>query len=200
MATVSIDGYVLDVNITEEHQFENEVTEHPVEKGSSISDNIRVKPDVVSMESIVSDSPLGEIAKLRSQGSNDVNTISPTEEALAILKAIRKAREPVTIVTSLGTYTNMLMVSLTVPRDSKSGAALQFRTSFKQLDVVTNQRTTVRVAVPIASKKKTLGNKPSKEVTISPARAEARARNARAAQAQKERCDKASITWRTAHC
>lgn len=191
----SIKGFLLDVNISEEHSLESEVTDHPVEKGADITDNVRVKPDVVNIESIVSDSPLGEVARKRTPGT------LPTEEAIALLRAIRKAREPVAIETSLGRYENMVMQSLSIPRNSQVGvSALQFRATFKQVEVVTNQRTFVQVSEPRAQKKRALGNKPAKPVDISPARAEARARNAREAAAFRERCDRASVTWRTAHC
>ena len=195
--TASIKGFLLDVNITEEHQFEAEVTDHPVEKGSDVTDNVRTKPDVVTIESIVSDSPLGAVARSRAAGT------LPTDEALALLRAIRKAREPVAIETSLGRYENMVLQSLRIPRNSQIGtSAIQFTATFKQVEVVTNQRTFVRVSDPRAAKKKSLGNKPATPVpeNISPEQAEARARAARAAAARKARCDRASIAWRTIHC
>lgn len=190
----SIDGYRLDANIAEEHQLEADVTEHPVERGADMTDHIRTKQDVVTLESIVSNTPLGEVARLRALGA------LPTEDALALLRDIRKTKRIVTIDTTLGRYENMAMQSLHIPRNAGIGThVLQFRAVFKQVAIRDNQRVFVKVDVPRAPKKN-VGKKPPGEVKITDRRAEARARNARAAQAQKERCDRASISWRTAHC
>jgi hypothetical protein len=191
----SINGFLLDINVSEEHQLESEVTDHPVERGGDITDNVRPKPIVVTVESLVSDSPLGFVAQSRTPGT------LPTDEALALLRRIRQSREPVAIETSLGRYENMVLQSLRIPRNAEVGThALQFSAVFKQVEFITNERTTVRVSDPRAAKKTTVGNKPADEVAISPERAAARARNARYAAAQRARCERASIAWRTLNC
>jgi hypothetical protein len=159
---VTIDGFEIDCAIREEHLFQSDVTEHPVESGSDIADHIRPKPPTVSIEGVVSDDPIGPIAGRR----GDLNAsgrleFSPTVDALAFLKAIYAERRVVTIVTGLGTYEDMALPELSIPRDAKTGAALRFMATFRQVRFVTNERTTVSVAVPLAAKKADRGHRPA---------------------------------------
>lgn len=157
----------LDASISEQHGFESEVTEHPVEEGADIADHVRARPIVVTIEGVVSDAPIGPVATRRTANA------LPSDDALAKLLAIRDAREPVTIQTTLGNkspnevgkvYQNMVLTSLSIPRDSATGFALRFSATFTQIQLVTNERTTVRVSVPRGAKKVNLGNKPSAPV------------------------------------
>jgi hypothetical protein len=71
-------------------------------------------------------------------------------------------REPVTIITSRKTYDNMVLQHFKVPVDVKTGYALQFDATLKQVNFVTNDRQLVRVAVPqVAAAPIKLGNVPS---------------------------------------
>ena len=161
---ILIGSYQIDAAISESHQFESDITEFPVEQGSAISDNIQSKAIMVTIEGIVSDTPIGLIATLRNQqaASSDFLPVSDPKQALAAVQgstflpsvdartallAIRDARVPITIATSIRTYENMALQSLTIPVDASTGAALRFTAVFKQIIIVTNLRTTVRTTV-----------------------------------------------------
>lgn len=169
MATL-INGYPLDVAISEDHDFESEVTEHPVEIGADITDHVRARPIRVSLEGVVSDTPIGDVVAQRSQFTlvNGEAFTKPSEEAFAFLLAIRDAREPVTIETSLRVFENMILQSLAVPRSSSNGDALRFRATFVQVQLVTNERVTVRVKLPNAAKKVDRGNRASADAAVPP--------------------------------
>lgn len=163
---ITINGFVLDASLTESHGFESEVTDYPVESGASITDNVRPKPIVVSIEGIVSDSPIGPVANIRAASRgvslSDIPDDLPSETALAALLRIRDAREPVTIVTSLKTFDNMAMINLDIPRDGETGHALRFTATFQQIIYITNARTLIKVSPPTSTglgKKKDLGPK-----------------------------------------
>ncbi len=156
---VSIDGYPVDLFVTEEHAFEADVTEHPVERGGVVTDNTRLKPPTLSLEGVVSDSPLGTVATDPSRTGSSL----PSEDALAKLMQIRDAREPVVITTALRRYENMGLVSLSIPKSAGTGKALRFKASFKQITIVSNKRTTVKTAAPRSKKKTKRGLKPSAE-------------------------------------
>src|SRR5690606_1988974 len=102
---------------------------------------------VVTLEGIVSDTPIGTLAALRGED------VRPSDDAFARLLAIRDAREPVTIETSLRVFENMVLQSLSVPRSAQTGDALRFRATFQQIQLVTNERTMIEVAVPRGAKK-----------------------------------------------
>jgi hypothetical protein len=146
-----IDSLVLDASITESHVGEVEVTEHPVEKGAAISDHSRPRPDLLTIEGLVSNTPLNLTQAQRAgaaQGTEQAIQGQPgyAEAAYAILRDLRETGKLITVVTALRTYDNMVMVQLTVPRSAKTGEALRFTAQFKQVRVVQNKVTTITVA------------------------------------------------------
>ncbi len=155
---IFIDGYEIDVTTSETHEFDSEITADPVEKGSDITDNQRLLPDSVTLTGVVSDTPIGDLANRRVDG--EVNS----QFALDFLLEVREARQPVTIETSLRTYTNMLMKNLSVPKDAETGDALVFTATFREVRIVTNDRTTIEVALPRAKRKRNIGTKQIEEV------------------------------------
>jgi hypothetical protein len=157
---VIIDGYPIDAALSEEHSFDNEVTAHPVERGADVTDHVRARPIVVSIEGLVSDTPIGAIAGLRAPD------VLPSDDAFARLRDLRDRREPVTIETSLQVFRNMVLQSLSVPRDARNGDALRFRATFQQVRLVVTERTVVDVAVPRAAKKVNRGTKPAPETPL----------------------------------
>lgn len=161
-----IDGYEIDIAESEEHDYENEVTEHPVESGADITDHVRARSIGLTVEGVVSDTPLEALAKRR----NELVVIGgetfakPSEEAFARLLEISDTREPITVNTSLKTYTNMILERLSAPRNAGTGEALRFTATFKQIRLITNERTTVVVSVPRGSKKVNRGQAFSPDV------------------------------------
>lgn len=154
---ITIADLIVDAAAREEHNFEADVSEHPVETGAAITDHVRAKPPTVVIEGIVSDTPLEPVASLRNDDA------LPSYTARVRLFEIWYAREPVTIETTVSVYKNMVMQSFNITEDGETGEACRFRATFKQIKLITNNRTTVTVAVPNAKKKLNRGNKPSAE-------------------------------------
>lgn len=159
--SVIIDGFVIDAARNEEHEFASEVTEHPVEEGADIADHVRRQPNNVTIEGVVSDTPIGEVAGLRDEGA------LPSDQAFALLQEIADSRRPVTVETSLQVFDNMILSSLNVPRDARTGDSFQFTAQFVQIALVTNQRTTIETASPRGRNKVNRGNKPSRTARLS---------------------------------
>lgn len=150
---ITIDGYTIDAALTEGHALNSEVTDDPVETGSPITDHTRKLPDEITLECIVSDTPLSGVT--RAPGTK------PTTDAYAVLLGIRDRAEPVTITTSLGTHPNMILKSLSIPRKATDGRSLRFTAGFKQVRIITNVRAFVTVAIPRAASKVPRGAKES---------------------------------------
>lgn len=129
-----LDTLELTATLSEGHSRTADVTDHPLEVGSDASDGVRVKPAVVKLEGIVSDSAAPD-------GTRPATT---TSDAFSKLERLLEAGEPITIVTSLREYTRMVMTSLDFPRDAKMGGALRFTASFKQVKVVQTQTVAIR--------------------------------------------------------
>jgi hypothetical protein len=150
---ITIAGYIVDATISEDHMFDAEVTDHPVEQGANVADNGRLHPFDVVLDCIVSDTPIGTVALLRDDGS------VPSADTFTFMYNLWTARQPVSISDSLATFDSVVLKSLTIPRSAKEGGALHFKAGFKQVIIVTNSRALVRVSTPSVDSQQNLGNR-----------------------------------------
>jgi hypothetical protein len=161
---ILIDGFAIDAALTENHAKTSDTTEYPVEKGADITDHIRPKPREVEINGIVSDSPMGAVAIARVHKapfvSDDVapDTL-PTVDVLAKLQEIYDTQKIVSIQTTLQVYDNMCMYDCQIPRSKDDGESIQFTCSFREIIFITNDLTTVRVAIPAAAAQVDQGTK-----------------------------------------
>lgn len=155
--------FTIDCTMKESHSRKSDATEFEIEDGSTISDNIIIKPFTLEIEGMISDSPLslkqalltttaqvvgnkiaGQLGSLVGlAGLSLFNALaksgSPSVAAYGQLLALQENKMPIDIVTSLNRYTNMYMTNLTAPRDNATGDALVFNVSFSQLRIVKPQ-------------------------------------------------------------
>lgn len=115
----SIGGVFVDVVISEEHESEMEIAEHPVEKGAKISDHAWRLPYRVTLESAIS----GERAVASYQQ----------------LLAIQAAAEPFSLVTGLKVYDDMLIKRITATRDKESARVLKFEAELQEVVIVSTE-------------------------------------------------------------
>lgn len=154
---VLIRGFPIDCTKVETHNFESDVSEFPVESGSVISDNVRNHPVTIDLECIVSNTPVLNEDRITVLGDVNAIRIDPDDPevrqrstaAYLHLIDIRDKREPVQIRSSRGIFENMVLKSLSIPRDASTGDAIVFRAMFQQITIVDNERNK-RVAIPIA--------------------------------------------------
>src|SRR5690348_607819 len=112
MGLVRINGFPMDLSISEEHSFPGEVTERPVEEGSDFGDHIRDLPEEITLECIVSDLPTGDIANDPTRQPAGADTALPSADALAKLRELKAAKQRVTIETSIGVFESMAFLDL----------------------------------------------------------------------------------------
>lgn len=143
---ILIAGWTIDAALQEEHTREAEVTEFPVEDGSTFTDNVRIKPRRYRITGVVTDTPLDDgFRSVEVDGSEIVITSSkPSAQAKKALDDIFEAKLPITVVTTLETYKNMVMQSLVFGQDGDTGDSLPFTASFIQINVIDNVRTAVK--------------------------------------------------------
>lgn len=115
----SIGGVFVDVVISEEHESEMEIAEHPVEKGAKISDHAWRLPSRVTLESAIA----GERAVASFQQLLDVQA----------------AGEPFSLVTGLKVYQNMLIKRLTATRDRENARVLKFEAELQEVVIVNTE-------------------------------------------------------------
>ena len=166
---ITIDGYVIDATITQNHTLPSEVTSHPVQEGSDVTDHVRNLPVSFDCECIVSNTPIGPVAALRGFSQSVGGLVGgeslPSDDVYAHLLGVREAREPIVVDTPLQRYSGMILTGLTIPIESSTGDAIKFTATFTQLRLVSVDRTIVKVAVPRAKKKKNIGHKATKKGT-----------------------------------
>jgi hypothetical protein len=182
----------IDVTLTENHNFESEVTDNPVEEGVVISDHIDLKPESLTITGVISDTPLnfttsiqgaattagafvgkkivGPLGAVAGVGAGAVAglLVSPNnrmKNTFDHFRDLQSKRVPFTVITGLKRYTNMVIVTLTVNRDSKSGRSFNFTATLKQIRIVESKTIKIKntFASTPAGSKQDLGKKSSIE-------------------------------------
>lgn len=164
---ILVEGYGIDAAISEEHALEAEITSYPVEDGGTISDHRTKTPRSVTLELVVSDTPIGDAARTREledQAGLSAEGALPSDEALAFFEAIHEDSTLCEVVTNIRTYQNMLLESLTIPVDAETGHSFVATAVFREVVIVENKRTFVDVAEPRGAKRRDLGSRGAKEV------------------------------------
>lgn len=122
-----IGNLTLDARLEENHIRDNEVTQYPVEEGFDITDNVRKRPLSYTMTGMVTNAPI-DIETLITDFSE--NRVTNAYDELLFLYNFH---DLVSIQTTLQLYTDMVMESLQVPRNSTIGDELRFTATFKQI-------------------------------------------------------------------
>lgn len=135
---------VIDAFIRETHAFASELSEHPVENGSSIVDHVHNKSLCISLDGIISNTPMNLVgltafdsaARFFDGESNDFAL-----KAFERIEELFKKREPLSIATSLKTYDKMVLESLSVGRGGGHHAdSLHFSCTAKQIQLAHQDR------------------------------------------------------------
>ncbi|MBC3540662.1 phage baseplate protein [Rufibacter sediminis] len=149
----SIGAVTLDATVNESHQYLANVTTHPIESGGFVTDHVYEEPREVTIEGEITSSPVIFFGNLGGLSDRRI-------EAYDQLVSLYKTRDIVTLVTGLKIYTDMVIQSLSFPRDQKTGGRLQFSASFKEARKVSSQVIGVASEKAAADKKdKVAGNK-----------------------------------------
>lgn len=120
----TIGSVQLDSVIFEEHQGSVTITKNPVESGADITDHAIVQPDLLIIQGVVTDSPLGSAAfgQLIDSITNLFGTstsanLTRSQQAYEALQTLKNNAEPIDVTTRLKTYTNMMITGLSTSQD-----------------------------------------------------------------------------------
>jgi hypothetical protein len=160
---------IVDAFLCESHELRAEVTEHPTESGHSFVDHVYNLPVRVQLAGIISNTPmtltgLTVFRSFENWQSGETNDIA--EKAFKKLEDIFAQRKPIIISTQLKDYTNMVLESLSVERDSQSSACLKFCCCAVQIRTVNQERISMP-KVKRAEAVKDLGKQEAKPVDSS---------------------------------
>lgn len=133
---VSINGIEFDALIEESRTLEATVPEYSVESGFSVSDAIILSPEKLEMTLFVTNTP---VTWYRRHGASPTRVDSVVKQ----LEELYFAKEPVTIVASDATYTNMAIESMTIRKSLEVGYAREIPISFKKIRITSAKTTTI---------------------------------------------------------
>lgn len=122
----------LDVVVREQHKSSLAITTNPVEHGADVTDHSYVKPKRLTLEAVIGEHGDG-IAAACGQ--------SRPSAAYQALVALQASRAPFDIVTSLTVYESMLIESISVDRDVKTGRVLWFTADLLEVVLVDTEYT-----------------------------------------------------------
>jgi hypothetical protein len=134
-------GIVIDATVSEDHSHSCDLTENPVEEGAKITDHVQLKPAELTIEGVITDTPLGfavigNIQNLIRSVSTIFGASSRSLDAFDELLALQKSRRPFTVLTGLKRYQNMILTDLSIPRTIQTGKALHFKAVMKEIRIV----------------------------------------------------------------
>jgi hypothetical protein len=130
-------------------EYSSEITKHPVEGGSSVSDHIYINPLQIRMTGSITESSVDIIGTVKDIASllqgNILNNIIDkfagvgTKSAIAyqLLKDLHTSKAMVSVVNYLDSFDNMVIETLTFPRDNTTGNRLFFEITLKQITLAT---------------------------------------------------------------
>lgn len=116
-----------DATTSESHQHTAEVTNHPVENGVDITDHIQLKPFKLTLTGIVTNTPLAP-------GIN--SSATRIRELYDDLINLFESKQLLSVVTGLRRYTNMVITSVTVPRQAPNRQHIIPSVSMVQINTV----------------------------------------------------------------
>ena len=128
--TKQIQDLQIDIVSSEVIELPSETTDNPIESGSEVTDHIINKPIMLRM-----------ICQIG--GSTLLNFADRKLEGYEALKKLRDDRQPVTVVSGLETFSNMLINNISIDRNLQNASVLQFQIEFKQAKIVSSQRVDV---------------------------------------------------------
>lgn len=155
----------IEVTISEEHQYKNNVTNYKVEAGFDISDHVHQEPEKITMEGVFSETPIPNRAAtftsfIQGAGASNIQTALEALLAIAgyalpkqpkVTGIVERQIDPtntlvtperftkpqiVDLVSGLRIYTNMICTSLTMSINRQTGQSLPFSMSFKKIYTV----------------------------------------------------------------
>ena len=133
---VSINGIEFDALISEQRSLSATVPQYSVEDGFTVSDAIILDPEKLQMNLFVTNTPVTWYSR-HGVDQNRVNDVCKQLEEL-YYKA-----EPVTIVTTDATYTDMAIESLELSKTPEGGHSREIPISFVKIRVTKAKTTTI---------------------------------------------------------
>lgn len=126
---------ILDCTISETPEYAFSPTQSQIEDGATISDHVTQKPLRLTVEGMISDTP---VSLTRPPASPFAGT-QPSERAFAWLEQLALNKTPFDFVGGFRTYKSMVITEFRPVRNAQTGQALVFTCVMEQLVIVSSQ-------------------------------------------------------------
>jgi len=117
--------------LLEEHTGSVSLTKNPVEAGADITDHAIVQPDIINIQGVITDTPLGAAAigqiintVTNLFGTSNDSNLTRSQQAYAAFIELKNRAEPLEVETKLKTYSNMVITGVSTSQDKDSSRAL----------------------------------------------------------------------------
>lgn len=122
---------VIDVTKEERHRASAQATEHPVERGVSISDHVRPERDVLSLDIVITDTPLFF--------AEEEERLTRVHDVWEQLIDARDRALLATVTTAIRTYEEMVLIEATTTRRSEDGTWMHASLTFAEIRRVSTE-------------------------------------------------------------
>jgi hypothetical protein len=143
----SIGGFVIDAFLVETYNFANSLTNLTVEEGDNISDHVVEEPDTIDIEAFIGQTKFETFSGMVDLDLSNIeipdDPKSRIRQAYHELLRMKRERQPVTVVTGLDTFPDMVITSFSISRDVETGADLPFSMSFQKIKTVKSEETQI---------------------------------------------------------
>lgn len=124
----------LDATISESPEYNATPTRSEVESGANVSDHVTLAPETLTIEGMVSNTPIGVQQLLAGRQFGN-----PAQDAFLFLKKLYDERLPFDFVGGLKVYKSMVITNFSPSRTSTTGQALRFRMTMQQIKIVESE-------------------------------------------------------------
>lgn len=144
---LGINGFPFDLFISEKHQLNFRISEHPLQNGSTIADHVHKELQTVTIEGMFTNHPLKKSYEVNEVTFKD-EFATKEEKATLTNRALKKfteleelanKRTPVRLVCSLKTYPKMIITRIDYERNAKSGSSIRFTMELREIQIVNLQ-------------------------------------------------------------
>lgn len=129
--TTDVIGLELDAVMLESPDYTATPTRSPIESGADVTDHVNLSPEKLTIEGIVTNSPVGIFQSLRGLVSQNAS-----QDAFNFIMKLYEDRLPFSFVGGLKVYKDMIITSFNPPRTPQTGQALEFRMTMEQIRFV----------------------------------------------------------------
>lgn len=143
----------VDAAVSIKHSIASTPTKNPVEDGAKVTDHVELEPQTVSIQGVISDTPLDfnilndivkgdfkNIPKTFMDGVNStLNKTSRSIEQYQSLMNLWKTRQPFQVITGFKVYDSMILTKLDVDQTATTGKAMHFTAEMEEIRIVSSK-------------------------------------------------------------